>query len=61
MLVGLTFFSLMSCTNDDDSVQDPRDQYVGSWNAAATGSLTLSQNYQSIGTAPLNESRAVML
>lgn len=58
MLVGLTFFSLASCSNDDE-VRDPRDQYVGTWNATTTGSLTLFQNGQSIGTAPLNESRTV--
>ena len=61
ILVGLTFFSLMSCSNDDDSVQDLRDQYVGTWNATTTGSLTLFQNGQSIGTVPVNESRTVSI
>jgi hypothetical protein len=61
ILVGLTFFSLMSCSNDDDSVQDLRDQYVGTWNATTTGSLTLFQNGQSVGTAPVNESRTVSI
>lgn len=61
VLVGLTFSSLMSCSNDDDSVQDARDQYVGTWNATTTGSLTLFQNGQSIGTAPLNDSSTVSI
>jgi hypothetical protein len=58
MLVGLTFFSLTSCSNDDEA-SDPRDQYVGTWNTTTTGSLTLFQNGQSVGTVPLNESRTV--
>jgi hypothetical protein len=60
MLVGLTFFSLTSCSNDEEA-SDPRDQYVGTWNSVSTGSLTLFQNGQSIGTAPLNESRTVTI
>jgi hypothetical protein len=58
MLVGLTFFSLTSCSNDDEAT-DPRDQYVGNWNSTTTGSLTLFQNGQSIGTVPLNETRTI--
>jgi hypothetical protein len=61
VLVGLTFSSLMSCSNDDDSVQDSRDQYVGTWNSTTTGSLTLFQNGQSIGTAPLNDSNTISI
>lgn len=60
LLVGLTFFSLTSCSNDDE-VKDPRDQYVGTWNASTTGSLTLFQNGQSIGTVPFNENRTVTI
>ncbi len=60
MLVGLTFFSLTSCSNDDEAT-DPRDQYVGTWNAITTGSLTLFQNGQSVGTAPLNETRTISI
>ncbi|RTL14376.1 MAG: hypothetical protein EKK56_01325 [Flavobacteriaceae bacterium] len=60
MLVGLTFFSLTSCSNDDEAT-DPRDQYVGTWNATTTGSLTLFQNGQSVGTAPLNETRTISI
>lgn len=58
MLVGLTFFSLTSCSNDDGA-SDIRDQYVGTWNATTTGNLTFYQNGQSVGTSPLNQSRAV--
>lgn len=58
LLVGVSFFSLLSCSKDDDTqvVQDVRDQYVGTWNFTSTGSLTLFQSGQSIGTVPINES-----
>ena len=53
----LAFLSLGSCSKDDGAVQDVRDQYVGTWNAVTTGSITLYQNGQSISTVPLNKSR----
>jgi hypothetical protein len=54
--LGFVFLSLISCSKDEDN-QDARDQYVGTWNAVTTGSITLYQNGQSISTVPLNESR----
>jgi hypothetical protein len=59
-LVGLSFISLSSCSNDDES-QDIRDQYVGTWNYNALGSATLFQNGQSVGTVPLNETGTVSI
>ena len=61
MLVGLTFISLSSCSNDGDGNQDARDKYVGSWNSISSGSLTLFQNGQSIGTVPVNETNTVSI
>lgn len=63
LLVGVSFFSLQSCSKDDDPqvAQDPRDQYVGTWNSVSTGSLTLFQNGQSVGTQPLNDSGPVTI
>ncbi len=61
MLVGLTFISLSSCSNDGDGNQDARDKYVGSWNSISSGSLTLFQNGQSIGTVPINETNTVSI
>lgn len=58
--MGLSFFSLTSCSNDEET-SDPRDQYVGTWNASTTGSITLFQNGQSIGTEPLNQNRSVTI
>jgi hypothetical protein len=60
MLVGLIFLSLTSCSSDDDSIQDPRDQYVGNWNAVATGSVTLFQNGESLGTVPYNPAPGIV-
>ena len=61
LLVSLSFISLSSCSNDDNEAQDARDQYVGTWNSISSGSLTLFQNGQSIGTAPLNETNTVSI
>jgi hypothetical protein len=64
LLVGLFFISLSSCSNDDNDdnkVIDIRDQYVGNWNSTSSGSLTLFQNGQSIGTIPLNENGTVAI
>lgn len=62
-LVGVSFFSLQSCSKDDDAqvVQDARDQYVGTWNSISTGNITFFQNGQSVGTAPLNDSGPVTI
>lgn len=60
MVVGLTFFPLTSCSNNDEA-NDPRDQYVGTWNSTSTGSLTLFQNGQSIGTVPVNDNGSVTI
>jgi hypothetical protein len=63
LFVGLSFISLSSCSNDDDDnkVIDIRDQYVGNWNSATSGSLTLYQNGQTVGTVPINESNTVTI
>jgi hypothetical protein len=61
LLVGLSFIALSSCSADEDAKQDIRDQYVGTWRSTSTGSLTLFQNGQSIGTAPLNETGTVSI
>lgn len=61
MLVLLTFFSLSSCTSDDSTTKDPRDQYVGTWSSVSTGSLTLFQNGLSVGTIPLNQNSTVSI
>lgn len=61
LLVGLTFISLSSCSNDGDGSQDARDQYVGTWYSISSGSLTFFQNGQSIGTAPINETNTVSI
>ncbi len=61
LLVALSFISLSSCSNDENEVQDARDQYVGTWNSISSGSVTLFQNGQSIGTAPLNETNTVSI
>ena len=61
LLVALSFISLSSCSNDENEVQDVRDQYVGTWNSISTGSATLFQNGQSIGTIPLNETSTVSI
>lgn len=60
-LVALSFISLSSCSNDEDGSQDIRDQYVGTWRSTSQGSVTLFQNGQSIGTAPLNETNTVTI
>lgn len=61
LLVGLSFISLSSCSNDEDGSQDARDQYVGTWRSNSSGSLTLYQNGQSVGTVPLNETSTVSI
>jgi hypothetical protein len=61
LLVSLSFISLSSCSNDDNEAQDARDQYVGTWNSVTSGSLTLFQNGQSIGTFPINETNTVSI
>jgi hypothetical protein len=58
--LGFVFLSLISCSKDEDN-QDARDQYVGTWNSVTTGSLTLFQNGQSLGTFPINESSTVAI
>jgi hypothetical protein len=60
LLVGLTFISLSSCSTDDGN-QDARDQYVGTWNSISSGSVTLFQNGQSVGTVPINETNTVSI
>jgi hypothetical protein len=60
MLVGLTLFTLTSCSKDEEE-KDLRDNYVGTWNATTTGNLTFYQNGQSVGTAPLNQSNSVVI
>jgi hypothetical protein len=60
LLVSLSLISLSSCSTDDGS-QDIRDQYVGTWNSVSSGSLTLFQNGQSIGTVPINETNTVAI
>lgn len=63
LLVGVSFFSLQSCSKDDvpQVAQDPRDQYVGTWNSISSGSLTLFQNGQSVGTFPINDNGPVTI
>lgn len=63
LLVGVSFFSLQSCSKDDDAqvIQDARDQYVGTWNSISTGNITFFQNGQSVGTAPINNSGPVTI
>jgi hypothetical protein len=61
LLVGLIFISLSSCSNDEDGNQDARDQYVGTWNSNSSGSLTLYQNGQSVGTVPINETKTIAI
>ena len=60
LLVSLSLISLSSCSTDDGS-QDIRDQYVGTWSSVSSGSLTLFQNGQSIGTVPINETNTVSI
>jgi hypothetical protein len=61
LFVGLSFTALTSCSKDEAVNQDARDQYVGTWNAVSTGSLTLYQNGQSVGTAPINKTAVVTI
>lgn len=63
LLLSLSFFALQSCSNDDGAqvVQDPRDQYVGTWSKTETGSVTLFQNGQSVGTVPVNDSGTITI
>ena len=60
LLVSLSLISLSSCSTDD-GIQDVRDQYVGTWNSVSSGSLTLYQNGQSVGTVPINETNTVAI
>lgn len=48
-----TFGLTTSCSSDDDNT-DPRDRYLGTWQAKTTGSLTLYHLGESIGTAPMD-------
>jgi hypothetical protein len=59
--VAMSFTSLSSCSKDEDGNQDARDQYVGTWNSVSSGSLTLYQNGQSVGTVPINETNTVAI
>lgn len=61
LLVSLSFITLSSCSNDDNEAQDARDQYVGTWNSISSGSVTLFQNGQSVGTVPINETNTVSI
>ena len=61
MLVGLSFITLSSCSKDEIVNQDARDQYVGNWSSTSSGSLTLYQNGQSVGTVPINKTAAVTI
>lgn len=61
LFVGLTFLLMQSCSKDEDTVQDPRDQYVGSWKMVDIGSLTIYENGQIVGTAPLNQTSTVTI
>ena len=51
----------MSCSKDEIVNQDARDQYVGTWSSTSSGSLTLYQNGQSVGTVPINETATVTI
>jgi hypothetical protein len=61
LFVGLSFFLLQSCSKDDDTAQDPRDQYVGSWKAVSLGNLTFFENGQSVATVPVNDTETVTI
>lgn len=61
MLVGLSFITLLSCSKEEVGIQDTRDQYVGNWSSTSSGSLTLYQNGQSVGTVPINKTAAVTI
>lgn len=54
--ITVMILSFTSCSKDDDSVTDTRDQYLGTWDYNQTGSLTLYQNGTILGTVPINES-----
>ena len=61
LLVSLSFITFSSCSNDDNEAQDARDQYVGTWNSISSGSVTLFQNGQSVGTVPIHETNTVSI
>lgn len=61
VIIGLSIISLTSCNKDDDTMEDIRNQYVGTWNYIQSGSLTLYQNGQSIGTVPINENGSMSI
>lgn len=61
LFVGLSFTTFTSCSKDEVGNQDARDQYVGTWNSVTSGSLTLYQNGQSVGTVPINKTAAVTI
>lgn len=54
VLIGSSIISLTSCSKDDDTVEDIRNQYVGTWNYTELGSLTLYHNGQNAGTVPID-------
>lgn len=49
-----TFGLTTSCSSDDDNT-DPRDRYLGTWQAKTTGNLTLYYLGESVGTVPLDD------
>ena len=53
LLLSIFTITFSSCTKEEI---DHRDKYLGTWNTEQTGSATLYQNGQSIGTIPYNES-----
>lgn len=55
LITGVLFLSLAGVTSCKKDNVDVRDQYVGTWQYKQTGSLTLFQNGQSIGTVPIDE------
>jgi hypothetical protein len=61
LFVGLSIFSFTSCSKDDETVIDIRDQYVGNWNRTMTGALTLFSNGQTIGTIPVNDNSTITI
>lgn len=54
VLIGLSTISLTSCSKDDDTVEDARDEYVGTWNYTELGSLSLYHNGRNIGSIPID-------
>lgn len=52
IIMSMTF---VACSSDDDSNADPRDQYVGTWQASETGNITMYHSGQAIATTPINQ------